>query len=76
MNRCRNSSVTDTFLGARHGPEPTVLKDAPPLPGEEARYGQIVAVLAAAKSDPALAQAMIDEATKTEKDLIETPLRR
>jgi hypothetical protein len=33
---------------------PQVLKDAPPLPGEEARYAQILAVLAVAQKDPAL----------------------
>jgi hypothetical protein len=49
---------------------PEVLKNAPPLPGEEARYAQILAVVAAAHKDPALKKAMIDEATKTEKDLV------
>jgi hypothetical protein len=38
---------------------PIVLADAPPLPGEEARYAQMLAV--------------IDEATKTEKEMV-TPL--
>ena len=33
---------------------PTVLADAPPLPGEEARYAQVMAVLAAAKDNPSL----------------------
>ncbi|MFL9919177.1 DUF1254 domain-containing protein [Paraburkholderia fungorum] len=54
---------------------PLVLKDAPPLPGEEARYAQIDAVLAAAKNDPALKHAMIDEATKAEKALIDPLLQ-
>ncbi|MFM0393073.1 DUF1254 domain-containing protein [Paraburkholderia phytofirmans] len=54
---------------------PLVLKDAPPLPGEEARYAQINAVLAAASNDPALKRAMIDEATKTEKELIDPLLQ-
>lgn len=49
---------------------PDVLNDAPPLPGEEARYAQIFAVLDAAQKDPALKQAMIDEATKAEENLI------
>lgn len=49
---------------------PVVLKDAPPLPGEEARYAQILAVLAAAKDDPALKQAMIDEAVKAEEEVV------
>lgn len=54
---------------------PLVLKDAPPLPGEEARYAQINAVLSAASNDPALKRAMIDEATKTEKELIDPLLQ-
>jgi hypothetical protein len=49
---------------------PLVLADAPPLPGEEARYAQMLAVVAAAKKDPALLKAMIDEASKTETELI------
>ena len=49
---------------------PAVLADAPPLPGEEARYAQVLAVLAAAQKDPALKNAMIDEATKAENELI------
>jgi hypothetical protein len=35
-----------------------VLADAPPLPGEEARYAQVLAVLAAAEGNPKLKQAM------------------
>nr|WP_222859009.1 DUF1254 domain-containing protein [Paraburkholderia phenoliruptrix] len=54
---------------------PLVLKDSPPLPGEEARYAQINAVLAAAKDDPALKRAMIDEAVKTEHELIDPLLQ-
>lgn len=50
---------------------PAVLKDASPLPGEEARYAELLAVLAAADADPALKQAMIDEAIKADKDLID-----
>jgi hypothetical protein len=49
---------------------PAVLKDAPPLSGEEARYAEILSVLAAAERDPALKRAMIDEAEKTEKDVV------
>ncbi|WP_250473152.1 DUF1254 domain-containing protein [Caballeronia sp. GAFFF1] len=48
---------------------PLVLKDTPPLPGEEARYAQINAVLAAAKENPGLKSAMIDEAMRADKDL-------
>lgn len=50
---------------------PLVLDDAPPLPGEEARYAQLRAVLAAAESDAELKRAMIDEATKADQDLID-----
>ncbi|AWY44326.1 DUF1214 domain-containing protein [Pseudomonas putida] len=54
---------------------PKVLKDAPALPGEEARYAQIRAVLAAADSDPALKRAMDDEAAKAEKELVDPLLQ-
>jgi hypothetical protein len=49
---------------------PAVLRDAPPLPGEEARYAQLLAVLDAAGRDPALKAAMIDEATRADEDLV------
>jgi hypothetical protein len=52
---------------------PAVLKDAPPLPGEEARYAEILAVIAAAQKDPALKKAMIDEAAKADVEIV-TPL--
>lgn len=52
---------------------PLVLADAPPLPGEEARYAQVLAVLAAAKTDPKLQQAVIDGAKEAEEHLV-TPL--
>lgn len=54
---------------------PVVLKDAPPLPGEEARYAQMNAVLAAAQQDPRLKKAMIDEAEKAERELIDPLLQ-
>jgi hypothetical protein len=47
-----------------------VLADAPPLPGEEARYAEILAVADAARDNPALKKALIDEATKTESELV------
>ncbi len=50
---------------------PAILADAPPLPGEEARYAEILAVLAAANAHPELKTAMIDEATKADKDLVD-----
>jgi hypothetical protein len=52
---------------------PAVLADAPPLPGEETRYAQVLAVLAAMKSDRNLKQAMIDAATEADKEIV-TPL--
>jgi hypothetical protein len=54
---------------------PEVLKQAPPLPGEEARYAQVRALIDAAQKDPALERALIDEATKAEKDLVEPLLQ-
>src|SRR5215831_3351356 len=47
---------------------PLVMKDAPALPGEEARYAQILAVISAAQKDPSLKRAMIEEATKAEEE--------
>lgn len=52
---------------------PAVLADAPPLPGEEARYAQVLAVLAAAKDNPKIKQAMI-EAAKDAEDKLVNPL--
>jgi hypothetical protein len=49
---------------------PDVLRDAPPLPGEEALYAQILTAIGAARGEPALKTAMIDEAVKTEAELI------
>jgi hypothetical protein len=49
---------------------PTVLADAPPLPGEEARYAQVLAVLAAAKDNPKVKQAMIEAAKDAEEKLV------
>jgi len=54
---------------------PAVLADAPPLPGEEARYAQVLAVIAAAEKDPTLKQARIDEAQKSDKELVEPLLQ-
>lgn len=47
-----------------------VFADAPPLPGEEARYAQVLAVVEAAKSDPRLKQAMTDGAKESEALLV------
>jgi hypothetical protein len=49
---------------------PTVLADAPPLPGEEARYAQVLAVLAAAKGNPKIKQAMVEAAGDAEEKLV------
>src|SRR6185312_244734 len=43
-----------------------VLADAPPLPGEEARYAQALAALTAAKGDPKLKQAMTEGAKEAD----------
>jgi hypothetical protein len=50
-----------------------VLKEVPPLPGEEAIYQNIQSVLEAAKSDPKLHAALVASADDAEENLI-TPL--
>jgi hypothetical protein len=50
---------------------PAVLASAPPLPGQEARYAQVLAVLDAIKSDPALKPALIEAAKEAEEQLVE-----
>ncbi|MEA2816586.1 MAG: hypothetical protein QOI93_4287 [Rhodospirillaceae bacterium] len=47
-----------------------VLADAPPLPGEEARYAQVRGVLEAAKTDPRRQDAMTKAAVDAEKDVV------
>jgi hypothetical protein len=49
---------------------PAVLADAPPLPGEEARYGQLLAVLDAAKNDPKIKAAMTQAAAEADEQLV------
>jgi hypothetical protein len=49
---------------------PSVFADAPPLPGEEARYAQVEAVLQAAKNDPQLKQAMTAAAGEADVELV------
>ena len=49
---------------------PAVLADAPPLPGEEARYAQVLAVLEAAKNDPQLKAAMTEGAVEADEQLV------
>jgi hypothetical protein len=49
---------------------PIVLADAPPLPGEEARYAQVLAVVAAAQVDPKLKAAMTKAAAEADEQLV------
>jgi hypothetical protein len=49
---------------------PLVFADAPPLPGEEARYAQVLAVLSAAKNNLAIKQAMIEGAKEADEKLV------
>jgi hypothetical protein len=49
---------------------PAVLETVAPLPGEEALYGQLRVLLAAAAGDPAIKQALIQVAIETERDVI------
>ncbi len=49
---------------------PLVLADAPPLPGEEARYAQVMAVLEAAKKDPKIKAAMSEAAKEADEALV------
>jgi hypothetical protein len=50
---------------------PAVLADAPPLPGEEARYAQVLAVLEAMKANPALKRPMVEAAAEVEAKIVE-----
>jgi hypothetical protein len=49
---------------------PLVLADAAPLPGEEARYAQVLALLTAAKDNPKLKQAMTEGAKQADEFLV------
>jgi hypothetical protein len=49
---------------------PLVLADAPPMPGEEARYAELRAVLAAADKDPAIKAALTKAAVEANNDLV------
>lgn len=59
--------VPETFFDVL----PAVLADAPPLPGEEARYAQVLAVIAAANADPALKTAMVEAAQEADATLVQ-----
>jgi hypothetical protein len=54
---------------------PRLLKDAPPLPSEEVRYTEAMALVDAAKKNPRLRAVIIDEAFQAEQELVD-PLRR
>ena len=49
---------------------PLVLADAPPLPGEEARYAQMLAVLDAADDDPKIKAAVMAGAKEADEQLV------
>jgi len=49
---------------------PAVLKDARTLPGEEARFAQVLAVIDAAGKDPAIKAAMIRAAQEADSEII------
>ena len=49
---------------------PAVLKDAPPLPGEETRYSEVLGVLEAARRRPELTRSLVDEARSAERLLV------
>ncbi|MGB9476036.1 MAG: DUF1254 domain-containing protein, partial [Candidatus Udaeobacter sp.] len=49
---------------------PLVLADAAPLPGEEARYAQVLAVVTAAKNNPEIKQAMTEGAKEADEKLV------
>jgi hypothetical protein len=49
---------------------PLVLADAPPLPGEEARYAQVLALLTAARNDPKLKPAITEGAREADERLV------
>lgn len=50
---------------------PAVLADGAPLPGEEARYAQLLAVLDALERDPSLKAAMVAAAITVEQEVVE-----
>ncbi len=47
-----------------------VLNSVPPLPGEEALYGQFRLLMSAAKANPAVKKALVEAAVETEKEVI------
>jgi hypothetical protein len=53
----------------------TLFKDAPPLPGEEAKYAEALSLVSAAQADPKIKAAIIDEGKKAQEELIEPLLQ-
>ena len=53
----------------------TVLDTVPPLPGEEALYGQFRVLLDAAAKDSAVKNALVEAAVETEREVLEPLLR-
>lgn len=49
---------------------PAVLDDAPPMPGEEARYAQMRALLAVIKENATLRRAAVEAAIETEEEMV------
>jgi len=49
----------------------TVLDTVPPLPGEEAIYGQLRVLLDAAAKDPEIKKALVEAAVETERDAVD-----
>jgi hypothetical protein len=50
---------------------PTVVAEVPPLPGEDAWYAQLRAVIAAAEKEPRFKKVLTEAATSAEKELVE-----
>src|SRR5260370_32040131 len=50
---------------------PTVMKQVPPMPGEEALYNWIGSVLDAAAKDPRIKQTLIETAVAAEREMID-----
>lgn len=50
---------------------PAVLADGAPLPGEEARYAQVLAVLEAARQNPALKEAMTQAVVEVQEKIVD-----
>jgi len=49
---------------------PTILKEIPPLPGEESLYATFHSLVDAAAKDPKIKQALVQAAIQTDKDVI------